>query len=43
MYKKSAIAWTIAVLFFTTTSALSVEKEDAETGELELTEEQYRG
>lgn len=42
MYKKSTIAWTIAVLLFTTSSALSIGEDDKETGELQLTAEQYR-
>jgi hypothetical protein len=42
MYTKSALAWTIAVLLFTTSNALSIGEDGKETGDIALSEEQYR-
>jgi len=42
MYKKSFILWSIGVLLFTTVNTVSITRESKETGELELTVQQYR-
>ena len=44
MYKKSMIAWTIAVLLFMTSNALSIGEDgtEKETGMVQLTEGQHR-
>lgn len=42
MYTKLAVVWTIAVLLFTTLNALSIGDDGKETGEIALSEKQYR-
>jgi hypothetical protein len=41
MYKISAIVWAIGVLLFTTSSGFSIAEDETETGEVQLTADQY--